>query len=237
MADDAVLTVTVLGEIGVVKSAVVNLIVGEDITRDSPDAEVCMRHTTRYEATMESMKVHIWEVSGFNQPKKDPKKNAPDVEEKFRPILEAKASVNVVLFCMRGQKLTSMTMRIFELIHGMFEKCTPIVLDINHLERERDMEDWWRRNKSRLGTSMDGARHVCVTGPHDAWHEGKWRESREKLVAALSEYEHSRGRTAVPLEPALRDCLGGSGRTDGGWLTRLLCRLGLEGALSRGSCT
>ncbi|KAI6106846.1 hypothetical protein EV401DRAFT_2077585 [Pisolithus croceorrhizus] len=98
MTDGAVLTVMVLGEIGVVKSAVVNLIVGGDITRDSPDAEVCMRHTTRYEATMESMKVQIWEVFGFNQLKKDPKKNAPDVEEKFRPILEAKANVNVALF-------------------------------------------------------------------------------------------------------------------------------------------
>ncbi|KAI6103332.1 hypothetical protein EDD16DRAFT_1469970 [Pisolithus croceorrhizus] len=177
MGDDAVLTVMVLGEIGVGKSAVVNLIVGEDITRDSPDAEVCTNHTTRYEATMESTKVHIWEVSRFNQPKKDPKKNAPDIEEKFRPILEAKASVNVVLFCMRGQKLTSMTMQIFKLIHGIFEKCIPIVLVINHLERERDMQDWWRRNKSKFGTGLSGARHVCVTGVRDARHEGKWRDS------------------------------------------------------------
>ncbi|KAI6103317.1 hypothetical protein EDD16DRAFT_1700559 [Pisolithus croceorrhizus] len=141
-----------VGETGIGKNSVVNLIVGEDITRDSPDAEVCTHRTTRYEATMESMKMHIWEGSGFDQPKKDPEKNAPDIEEKFRPILEAKASVNVVLFCMRVQKLTSMTMRIFELIHGMFEKFTPIVLVINRLERERDMVDWWRRNKSKFGT-------------------------------------------------------------------------------------
>ncbi|KAI6107159.1 hypothetical protein EV401DRAFT_2200224 [Pisolithus croceorrhizus] len=179
---------------------ILNLIVGKDVTRDSPDAEVCTHHTTRYEATIESMKVHIWEVSGFNQPKKDPKKNAPDIEDKFRPILEAKASVNVVLFCIRDQKLTGMTMRIFELIHGI------------------------------LGTSISGTRHVCVTGLRNAGYEGKWRELREELVAVLIEYGPARGRTAVPLEPALRYYLGRSGQTDGGWLTRLRRRLGLGGA-------
>ncbi|KAI6114547.1 hypothetical protein F5141DRAFT_1202471 [Pisolithus sp. B1] len=216
MMDDGVLTAMIVGEI--------------DVTRDSPDAEVCTHHTTRYEATIESMKVHIWEVSGFNQPKKDPKKNAPDIEDKFRPILEAKASVNVVLFCMQDQKLTGMTMRIFELIHGMFEKCIPIALAISHWERERDMQDWCRRNQGILGTSISGTRHVCVTGLRNAGYEGKWRELREELVAVLIEYGPARGRTAVPLEPALRYYLGRSGQTDGGWLTRLRRRLGRGGA-------
>ncbi|KAI6101580.1 hypothetical protein EV401DRAFT_2026238 [Pisolithus croceorrhizus] len=67
---------------------------------------------------------------------------------------------------MRGQKVTATTKRIFELIHGIFKKRIPIMLVINHLERERDMEDWWRRNQGTLGTSMSGTRHVCVTLYH-----------------------------------------------------------------------
>ncbi|KAI6131150.1 hypothetical protein EDD16DRAFT_1539355 [Pisolithus croceorrhizus] len=117
----------------------------------SSDVEVCTRRTTRHEATVESMKVHIWEVSGFNKPE-DLKKNAPDIEDKFGPVSEARSSVNVILFCMRGQKVTATTKRIFELIHGVSKKRIPIVLVINHLERERDMEDWWRRNQGTLGT-------------------------------------------------------------------------------------
>ncbi|KAI6103331.1 hypothetical protein EV401DRAFT_2020653 [Pisolithus croceorrhizus] len=152
------------------------------------------------------MKVHIWEVSGFNKPE-DLKKNAPDIEDKFGPVSEARSSVNVILFCMRGQKL----------IHGVSKKRIPIVLVINHLERERDMEDWWRRNQGTLGTSMSGTRHTCVTG-------------LPELVAVLRSEHPSRERTAVPLESALRGHLNGSGQTDGGWFTWLLCKLGFGGA-------
>ncbi|KAI6159902.1 P-loop containing nucleoside triphosphate hydrolase protein [Pisolithus thermaeus] len=227
MVDDAVLTVMVLGEIGVGKSSMVNLIVGEYVAGCSPDVEVCTRGTTKHEATVESMKLHIWEVSGFNKPE-DLKKNAPDIEDKFGPMLEARASVNVILFCMRGQKVTATTKRILERIHGIFKKRIPIVLVINHLERERDMEDWWRRNQNTLGTSMSGTRHTCVTGLPD--YEEKWRKSREELVAVLRSEYPSRERTAVPLESALRGHLRGNGQTDAGWFTWLLCKLGFGGA-------
>ncbi|KAI6156070.1 P-loop containing nucleoside triphosphate hydrolase protein [Pisolithus thermaeus] len=188
MVDDPVLSVMVLGETGVGKSSVINLIVGENIARDSSNVEVCTRHTTRYAATVESMRMHIWEVSGFNQSDRDLRQNAFDTEDKFRPMLEARARVNVILFCMRGQKLTVTTKQIFERIHGIFERQIPIVLVINHLERERDMEDWWRRNRDRLGTSMSGTRHVCVTGLRNQENS---RRSREQLVAVL------RGTTLV----------------------------------------
>lgn len=59
MVNDAVLKVMVLGEIGVGKSSVINLIVGGNVAKVSPNAEVCTRRTTKYEATVESMKVHI----------------------------------------------------------------------------------------------------------------------------------------------------------------------------------
>ncbi|KAI6120059.1 hypothetical protein EV401DRAFT_1958198 [Pisolithus croceorrhizus] len=108
------------------------------------------------------------------------------------------------------------------------KKRIPIVLVINHLERERDMEDWWRRNQGTLGTSMSGTRHTCVTGL--PVYEEKWRKSREELVAVLRNEYPSRERTAVPLESALRGHLKGSGQTAGGCLTWIRCKLGLEGA-------
>ncbi|KAI6158336.1 hypothetical protein EDD17DRAFT_1623646 [Pisolithus thermaeus] len=75
------------------------------------------------------------------------------------------------------------------------KKRIPIVLVINHLERERDMEDWWRRNQGTLGTSMSGTRHTCVTGL--PVYEEKWRKSREELVAVLRNEYPSRERTAT----------------------------------------
>ncbi|KAI6101581.1 hypothetical protein EV401DRAFT_1894097 [Pisolithus croceorrhizus] len=178
----------------------------------------CARHTTRHEATIESMKVHIWEVSRFNQPK-DFKKNAPEVEDKFRPILEAKANVNVVLFCMRGQKLTGMTMRIFELIHSW------------------DMQDCGGGIKAYLervsvGPDMSVSPGCIMRGMRENG------ESCEELVAVLIEYGPSRGRTAVPLEPALRDYLGRSGQTDGDLALGELCSadfvLDIEGWMYEG---
>ncbi|KAI6011283.1 P-loop containing nucleoside triphosphate hydrolase protein [Pisolithus marmoratus] len=224
--DDAVLSVMVLGEIGVGKSSVVNLITREDIAKVSADTEVCTRFTTRHEVTVESMKVHIWEVSGFNRPKEDLKRNATDFKERLGPILEAKASIDVILLCMRGQKLTVVTERIFKLIDDIFGQSIPIVLVINHLEREEEMEDWWTRNRDKLGASMSRTRHrhVCVTGLQDEEYQEKSRKSREELVAILQSKYPSRGYANVPLESALNDYLKrtgqtSSGQTSRGWLT------------------
>ncbi|KAI6011282.1 hypothetical protein EDC04DRAFT_778045 [Pisolithus marmoratus] len=202
--DDAVLSIMVLGEIGVGKSSVVNLIAGENIAEVSPNANVCTRRTIKYDATVESMRMHIWEVSGFNQPGDGLKWNATDFMERLGPLLKAKASVDTIPFCMRGLKLTTVTMRIFELIDDIFGGRIPIVLVINHLEREREMEDWWERNGHKLGGSMSRTKHVCVTGLQQV---EKSRKSRANLVALLRSEYISRERTNVPLESALEDYL------------------------------
>ncbi|KAI5994066.1 hypothetical protein F5J12DRAFT_785850 [Pisolithus orientalis] len=134
----------ILGEIGVGKSSVINLISrGKTSPRSLPTPRFARA------TTVESMKVHIWEVSGFNQPKNDPMKDATDIEQKLGPMLKAHARIDVILFCMRGKKLTVVTKRIFELVDGIFGGRIPIVLVINHLEQEEEMEDWWRRNKGQ----------------------------------------------------------------------------------------
>ncbi|KAL4080576.1 hypothetical protein J3A83DRAFT_4184591 [Scleroderma citrinum] len=61
------LNVMIMGETGVGKSSVVNLIAGESIARVTPDLKSSTTSTTKHFASTDSMSIHIWEMTGFNQ--------------------------------------------------------------------------------------------------------------------------------------------------------------------------
>ncbi|KAI5988331.1 hypothetical protein EDD15DRAFT_2172651, partial [Pisolithus albus] len=100
------------GREGSGKSSVINLLVGKTVAKVSPDAEARTLKTVRHGATIQVQEtlttVHIWEVLGFNQPEDMTGKGsemALDVD--LDPILQAKASVDVIMFCMQGSRLKS----------------------------------------------------------------------------------------------------------------------------------
>ncbi|KAL4066434.1 hypothetical protein V8B97DRAFT_1979887 [Scleroderma yunnanense] len=190
MAEGA-LNVMVMGETGVGKSSVVNLIAGGPLAEVSPDASVCTMVTTRYLARTGSVSIHIWEVAGFNQPENTTAKDVFVTDVDLGPILsDRKAAVDLVLFCMRGKKLTKTTTRIFDLVKTMFWGDVPVILVITHLEMEKeDMESWWVRNETYLTREgVVGTAHVCVTGLREKKWSQKSEQSRQTLLATLENH-------------------------------------------------
>ncbi|KAL4066433.1 hypothetical protein V8B97DRAFT_1919339 [Scleroderma yunnanense] len=96
------LNVMIMGETGVGKSSVVNLIAGESIARVTPDLKSSTTSTTKHFASTDSMSIHIWEMTGFNQ------LTAPNGKV----------------------KLTMATTSIFRRVKEMFGDLIPIVLAI-----------------------------------------------------------------------------------------------------------
>ncbi|KIM67669.1 hypothetical protein SCLCIDRAFT_1209771 [Scleroderma citrinum Foug A] len=195
------LGVVIIGETGVGKSALVNLIAGKVLVDVSAEADICTKRTTKYDITIDSMHLRVWEIVGFNQPMDD--KNPADKEISVIDVdlgtifaHDKTAAVDVVLFCMRGERTREITTKIFDSVRDMFGDQVPIVLVINHLELEKDMEEWWSRNEETLRTKkgIEGDGHVCVTGLLD---HRNYKQSQEAVLAQLRVHYEARGNKTL----------------------------------------
>ncbi|KAI6119081.1 P-loop containing nucleoside triphosphate hydrolase protein [Pisolithus thermaeus] len=62
------LNIILLGEAGVGKSSVINLIAGEQVVKVSPDADGCTLNSTDYRLTVGPRKITIWDTVGVEEP-------------------------------------------------------------------------------------------------------------------------------------------------------------------------
>ncbi|KAI5994067.1 hypothetical protein F5J12DRAFT_418296 [Pisolithus orientalis] len=222
-----VLNVLVMGEIGSGKSSVVNLLVGRNVAEISSGTGVCTLKTTRHEATVESMKVHIWEVKGFNEPDSNTGKNlgkdTATLGMELGPILnaDADAKVDVILLCMLGPKVKMTTTRIFESVSNVLGRHIPIVSVVTGLELEKEnIKNWWDRNQkplTRMG--LQGTEHACITGLQGTKYAAISKKSRESLVSILED-QYSRGGNTISLESVLKEHI----RQNGGYKKRTLMK-------------
>ena len=174
------LNIMIMGEIGVGKSSVVNLIAGKAIAEISPDSKPCTVNTTRHCTSAGPISVNIWEVAGFNQPKDS------NVDIDLGPVLaDSTAAVDAVLFCMRAGRPTATTTTFFKFVRTLFGEEVPIVLVMTFLERN-GLESWWRQSEKCLsGMGVKGTDHVCVTGLQEERWERERKDSQEALLNVL----------------------------------------------------
>ncbi|KAI6015402.1 hypothetical protein PISMIDRAFT_684173 [Pisolithus microcarpus 441] len=219
MGDSRDLNVLVMGEIGSGKSSVINLLVGKTVAKVSPDAEACTLKTVRHEAMIQVQEaratVHIWEVVGFNQPEDmTGKGSGMTLDVDLDPILQAKASVDVIFFCMQGSRLKNAPTRVVKHINDVSGGRITIVLVITNLEREKNMEDWWERNgRGVQNMGLGETEHACITGLQDEKHKVKSTQSRTSLVAIL-ERRWLSPQDSVPLESILGEYVAQNGGSE-----------------------
>ncbi|KAI6030463.1 P-loop containing nucleoside triphosphate hydrolase protein [Pisolithus orientalis] len=160
--------VILFGQTGVGKSSVVNLIAGRPVAEVSPDAEGCTMSSTEYRFVVGAHDFRIWDTVGLEEP-------AVGMNTYFGAILKAlqlirgvaaAGGINLLLFCMPGRRVTKTVQSNYRLFYEMLcESKVPIGLVITNLEREKDMEDWWMRNKRALHDhGIKSVGHACVTG-------------------------------------------------------------------------
>jgi predicted GTPase len=164
--------VLIFGETGVGKSSVINLIMGRDVARTSPDAPTCTLQHTPYEITLENQRFKLWEVSsiasmGFFR----------RLFEKWRmkktyKKLYSDDGVYLLLYCIRNSRAQGTMVshyKFFTSIVGSTTGRVPVAAVVTCLEDyPMDMDDWWKKNEGNLEREgMKFSKHVCITALPD----------------------------------------------------------------------
>ncbi|KAH7888325.1 P-loop containing nucleoside triphosphate hydrolase protein [Phlebopus sp. FC_14] len=183
------INIILFGETGVGKSSVINLIAGAPVADVSPDVEGCTMASKEYKFTVDSKKYCIWDTVGLEEPEMGINGYLDAIVKALVLInrLTDAGGVNLLLFCMRGNRVTATTQSNYRLFYEVLcGKQVPIALVITHLERETHMEDWWSRNEKSIEKyGIKSAGHACVTGVDDRRENGKYAQSRVAIHELL----------------------------------------------------
>ncbi|KAH0827568.1 P-loop containing nucleoside triphosphate hydrolase protein [Lanmaoa asiatica] len=206
------LNIILFGETGVGKSSVINLLAGEPVAKISSDVEGCTLQSTKYTLPLSDAEVRIWDTVGLEEPTMGVNGYLTAIEKAFALIrdLSNAGGVDLLLFCIRGSRITATTQGNYRLFHEVLcNKEVPIALVVTNLEREAKMEDWWGRNEEYIKKyGIHSVGHACVTGVEE---DEKYGESKDTLRNLLLSQLNNRRRFSMQPET---------------WFARLLAGLG-----------
>ena len=184
------INVVLFGETGVGKSSVINLIARKDIAKVSSDVNGCTMQYQYYPISFDNMDFTIYDTIGLEEPQMGVNGYLKAIEKAYELIskLSAAGGIHLLLFCMRGGRITATTQSNYRLFcECLCNTKVPIALVFTGLEREEKMEDWWTRNKTHIehyGIKSDG--HACITAVQDdTGEEHKYEESQETIRKLL----------------------------------------------------
>lgn len=197
---------------GVGKSSVINLLAGKPIAKVSSDVEHGTLKATKYTFPLGGADVRIWDTVGLEEPTMGVNGYLNAIEKAHMLIhdLGSAGGVDLLLFCIRGSRITATTQGNFRLFYeALCNKEVPIALVVTNLERETRMEDWWVRNEEYIKMyGIHSVGHACVTGVEE---DEKYGESRDALRSLLLAQLSSKRRFLMQPES---------------WFARLLAGLG-----------
>ena len=183
--------VVLFGETGAGKSSVINLIARKEIEKVSLDVDSCTMQSIRYDIPFDGMFFAIFDTIGLEEPQIGVNGYLGAIEKAYELIVKlgAAGGIHLLLFCMRGGRITATTLSNYRL----FCEClcytkVPTALVVTGLEREVEMEDWWMRHKTHIehyGIKSDG--HACITTVQDEapGEDLKYMESQKRIRELL----------------------------------------------------
>jgi len=166
--------VLVFGETGVGKSSLINLVIGSNSAKTSPDADPCTNRTLPYDVNIRGEKFKIWDTAGLDEGKPSGAKRTAAAEKTLKRSLRnllKNNDLSLLIYCVRGSRATRALVRHYQTICS--ETCNntvPMVIVVTALENSSgDMESWWQRNGEDLSKhGMNFADHACITTVGDS---------------------------------------------------------------------
>ena len=188
--------VLIVGETGVGKSSIVNLIAGESLATVHSGAGACTMAATSYDVILPdaqglSHHIRLFDTVGLNEPQFRKTDYLSAIEKANTLIcqLQRTGGIRLLMFCFRGGRITSVMQNNYRLFCDILcQKKVPVAFVITGLENEGSMEGWWQRNVPLFEEyGLLCASHACVTairGLNDC-HAGRYHESQTAVRAML----------------------------------------------------
>jgi hypothetical protein len=164
--------VLVVGETGVGKSSVINLIAGEQLADVSSSASGCTMEATSYDLVLTDGQerghhIRLFDTVGLNEPSLSKNDYLTAIEKANVLITQLlrTGGIRLLVFCIRGGRITSVTQNNYRLFRDILcQNQVPVAFVITGMENEQPMEGWWNRNAALFERSnLFCTSHVCVT--------------------------------------------------------------------------
>ncbi|KAG2335694.1 hypothetical protein BDR05DRAFT_897936 [Suillus weaverae] len=185
----------IFGEMGVGKSSLVNLIAGKTLAKSSSGAQSCTLESTEYQVTIpdSQLNVNLFDTVGLDSPTMN-NANYLDALVKAHELivsLKNRGGVHGLLFCIKAGRVSNTMQQNYRLFFEFLcQEQVPLALVVTNLENEKNMDDWWTKNKAHIEKSgIVPVTHVCITtikGYQNAY-EARYFESRKKVLNMLKE--------------------------------------------------
>ena len=144
-----------------------------------------------YEKIIGDRRLNIFDTVGLNEGVSGTMSTSELIKELYRLMRGLDNGVSLLVYVVRGPRLTSSIRKNYMIYEKFCEKKVPIVLVITGLEDEEDMDDWWKRNEAEfVKERMTFSGTACITASkgEDNVFAKKFEKSREKVEGLILDH-------------------------------------------------
>ncbi|KIJ67594.1 hypothetical protein HYDPIDRAFT_26021 [Hydnomerulius pinastri MD-312] len=204
--------VILVGESGVGKSSIINLVAGRVVARVSPDTMACTQETKRYTVKEKGRTFHLYDTPGLADPQMDVDDFLNSIE-KARQLIQGMNGSNgpdLLLFCVHKPTIAlQRNYRLFrEFVCG---SRVPFALVITKLKGGEKAEEWWENNVTTIkkyGVDFAGYAGFSSVRNHSDGSPGMDEKSRQDILSLLLKCADGRNTAANQVRSSARRSLG-----------------------------
>lgn len=206
--DDGAPNILVFGETGTGKSSIINMLIGHDVAKSSPDARGCTFTSRPYDLSLaqaDGTQKHyrIWDTAGLNEDEAGTVTPMQAIHNLLKLAEETRGRLHLLVYCIRATRYHDVIKDNYNLFYKFVaQQQVPIVLLITGCENFERMDKWWEENKSvfgKYGLTFDGV--GCITATRGKWkgkewiYEEQYEESCELAKGLIREHCMSDGHS------------------------------------------
>ncbi|KAG1777041.1 kinase-like domain-containing protein [Suillus placidus] len=200
--------VLIFGETGAGKSSVIDLILGRDAAKTSPDQETSTLVHTYHEVSLGTHRFKLWEVPSIKSMDFFQTLFSKWRLKKSYKRLCKSDGVYLLLYCMRGSRTQRVLVRNYKSFTDIVGSTAgpgriPVAAVVTSLEdHPQNMDQWWTSNKDNLEhLGMQFSAHACITSlPNDPKASPAMqarRQRSEDVIRSLLYQSYQAGSTPV----------------------------------------